>query len=83
MTEELKKALESDDWQMQLILLHKKDSVKYPMNVETAKSTCKEMLRDCDTGMCLGVGWHGGKTPKEWEKESMYLKSVLKELETI
>lgn len=37
-------------------------------------------IMECDTGECLGVGWHGGMTNEEWKIKGDYYRQCLEEL---
>jgi hypothetical protein len=72
--------LDRDDWELQAVIKHKKDPVNFPLNTSYVKKWCRKMLQDCETGIALGEGWHGGMTREEWKNEKKYIKKILMEL---
>ena len=80
---ELQELMKRDDWELQLVLRHKSDPIRFPMNIATAIKTCKEILCDCESGMVLGENWHGGMTREEWSKRKLYIGQVLNELSSV
>ena len=79
-TIETQKLMERDDWELQLVLAHKKDPIRFPMDVPSVRKTCNEILCDCESGMVLGENWHGGMTQEEWKIRKEYIEKVLSEL---
>ena len=75
--------MERDDWELQLVLTHKRDPIGFPMDVSITRKTCNELLCDCESGMVLGENWHGGMTREEWKTRKEYIEKVLSELRDV
>ena len=63
------------DWELIYVKLHKKCPVDYPMDIEKCRNGITDELIECETGMCLGEGWHGGLTHEQWKQRRDYQKS--------
>ncbi len=37
----------------------------------------EEKIFEAETGMCLGVGWHGGQTSEEWKLQKEFSNRII------
>ena len=79
--EEYEKMVESDDFELQLVRAHKNGTLPTELNVELCRKNLEESIFMCDTGECLGEGWHGGMTREKWNKRGEYYRKCLRELD--
>jgi hypothetical protein len=67
-----------DGWEERWLLLRKQHPEQFPTSLAAPiKATLEERLMTAETGMALGVGWHGGQTSEEWAKEKAYVERLL------
>ena len=69
-----------EDYEFRIIQAHKKGIWPLKFDVEHCKKNLEESIFMCDTGECLGEGWHGGLTGEEWKKRGEYYRKCLQEL---
>lgn len=81
--EEYNTMMNSDEWMLLSLLEHKKNPNAFPIDLVKFRESLEESIADCETGMALGVGWHGGMTPEEWATEKKYLERVRDILNTL
>lgn len=77
---ELKEMLASDEWELNGIKAYKLNL--FDIDVDITMSYLNQILRDCDTGECLGENWHGGMTSEEWKDRRLYIKKCIETLQS-
>jgi hypothetical protein len=77
---EMEEIFLQDNWVLAYLKKHKANPLHYPMDLKKCKESVEQDLYHAESGMYIGVGYHGGMTHEEWKSEHDRLRLILHEL---
>ena len=78
--QDYERVMSADDWELQYCRNHKADPESWPLDVIKCRKYLDEELVTCESGICLGEGWHGGMTSEQWSSRKCYIERVIQEM---
>jgi len=78
--EQYEKMKLSEDFELQIIRLYKNKKLSFNIDEKLFRKNLETSIFECQTGECIGEGWHGGMSSEEWKKRRQYYEQCLLEL---